>query len=269
MIKEMRVRSLSQEDPLEKKMATHSSVLAWRIPWTEEPGGLQSLGSQELDTTELNHHHLGGFLMLPDLGVWGLIPKEVSLPAGLPACLAPQTPCLGRRPTIRLAVLEAAHQCRDFEERATGWHGRALGFRVPDHTALPDTVEVRTCAWGSPGPPNLYTLRIPARTLQRPPPMSKLLKGTGLCHPLWDWAFCLLVPCPGRANNTPLSSSVSSRMAAKTPLWTCWAQISGLPTPSIPSGALLFLLLCVAPAGTPASWSLFPEGPILSGPSSR
>lgn len=145
-----------------------------------------------MDTTELNHHHLGGFLMLPDLGVWGLIPKEVSLPAGLPACLAPQTPCLGRRPTIRLAVLEAAHQCRDFEERATGWHGRALGFRVPDHTALPDTVEVRTCAWGSPGPPNLYTLRIPARTLQRPPPMSKLLKGTGLCHPLWDWAFASL-----------------------------------------------------------------------------
>ena len=40
------VRSLSQEDPLEKEMATHSSVLAWRIPWMEEPGGLQSMGSQ-------------------------------------------------------------------------------------------------------------------------------------------------------------------------------------------------------------------------------
>ena len=39
------VRSLSQEDPLEKGMATHSSILAWRIPWTEEPGGLPSLGS--------------------------------------------------------------------------------------------------------------------------------------------------------------------------------------------------------------------------------
>ena len=39
-------------------MATHSSILAWRIPWMEEPGGLQSMGSQELDTTErLNHHH--------------------------------------------------------------------------------------------------------------------------------------------------------------------------------------------------------------------
>ena len=41
-------RSLGQEDPLEKDMATHSSVLAWRIPWTEEVGGLQSIGSQRV-----------------------------------------------------------------------------------------------------------------------------------------------------------------------------------------------------------------------------
>ena len=40
--------SLSQEDPLEKEMATHSSILAWEIPWTEEPGGLQSMGSQRV-----------------------------------------------------------------------------------------------------------------------------------------------------------------------------------------------------------------------------
>ena len=45
------VPSLGQEDPLEKGMATHSSILAWRIPWTEGPGGLQSMGSKELDTT--------------------------------------------------------------------------------------------------------------------------------------------------------------------------------------------------------------------------
>ena len=42
------VRSLGWEDPLEKGMATHSSILAWRIPWTEEPGGLQSMGSQRV-----------------------------------------------------------------------------------------------------------------------------------------------------------------------------------------------------------------------------
>ena len=42
------VQSLGQKDPLEKGMATHSSILAWRIPWTEEPGGLQSTGSQRV-----------------------------------------------------------------------------------------------------------------------------------------------------------------------------------------------------------------------------
>ena len=44
---ETRVPSLGREEPLEKEMATHSSILAWRIPWTEEPGGLQSMGSQK------------------------------------------------------------------------------------------------------------------------------------------------------------------------------------------------------------------------------
>ena len=42
------VRSLGQEDPLEEEMATHSSILAWRIPWTEEPGGLRSVGLQRV-----------------------------------------------------------------------------------------------------------------------------------------------------------------------------------------------------------------------------
>ena len=48
---ETQVQSLGQEDALEKEMATHPSILAWRTPWTEEPGGLQPTGSQELDTT--------------------------------------------------------------------------------------------------------------------------------------------------------------------------------------------------------------------------
>ena len=47
-VQEIQVQSLGQEDPLEKGMATHSSTLAWRIPWTEEPGGLQSMGSQRV-----------------------------------------------------------------------------------------------------------------------------------------------------------------------------------------------------------------------------
>ena len=44
-MQDTQVQSLAQEDPLEKEMATHSSIPAWKIPWTEEPGGLQSMGS--------------------------------------------------------------------------------------------------------------------------------------------------------------------------------------------------------------------------------
>ena len=46
----MRVQSLGWEDPLEKEKATHTSILAWRIPWTEDPGGLQSMGLQNSQT---------------------------------------------------------------------------------------------------------------------------------------------------------------------------------------------------------------------------
>ena len=49
----MQIQSLCQKDPLEKRMATHSSILACRIPWTEEPGGQQSMGHKQWATTEL------------------------------------------------------------------------------------------------------------------------------------------------------------------------------------------------------------------------
>ena len=57
-MQEIGIQSLGQEDTLEKGMATHSSILAWRTPWIEEPGGLQSTGHKELDMTErLTHTH--------------------------------------------------------------------------------------------------------------------------------------------------------------------------------------------------------------------
>ena len=49
-MEEMQVRTLGGEDPLDKETATHSSILAWKIPWTEEPGRLQSMGSQKSQT---------------------------------------------------------------------------------------------------------------------------------------------------------------------------------------------------------------------------
>ena len=59
---------LSWEDTLEKETASHSSILAWEIPWTDDPGGLQSLRLHELDTTkQLNHHHSG----MKQREIWG------------------------------------------------------------------------------------------------------------------------------------------------------------------------------------------------------
>ena len=57
-MREMQVRALGQVDPLEEEMATHSSILAWEIPWTEEPGGLQSRGRKRVGHIyQLNYHH--------------------------------------------------------------------------------------------------------------------------------------------------------------------------------------------------------------------
>ena len=68
-MQEMWVQSLGQEDLLEKKMATHFSILAWEIPWTEEPGRLQSMGSQGSDMTlRLNsYNYVFSFLSVYDV----------------------------------------------------------------------------------------------------------------------------------------------------------------------------------------------------------
>ena len=61
-VQETWVLSLGWENPLEEGMATHSSILAWRIPWTEEPGGLQTMESQRVDTTERINTHRNGYM---------------------------------------------------------------------------------------------------------------------------------------------------------------------------------------------------------------
>ena len=69
-MRETRVQTLGWEDPLEKEMATHSSILAWKIPWTEEPLRLPSLGSQRVDTTE-QLHFTSLYFSAADASVWG------------------------------------------------------------------------------------------------------------------------------------------------------------------------------------------------------
>ena len=64
VIQETQVRSLRWEDALEKGMAIHSSLLAWRIPWTEEPDGLQSMGSQRVGYNWTTNGHLLGLLIV-------------------------------------------------------------------------------------------------------------------------------------------------------------------------------------------------------------
>ena len=106
----MTVRSLGWEDPLEEGMATHSSILAWRIPWTEEPGGLQSIGLQSQTWLKWPSMHVykekreilasvvDGFLVPVSILSWGLTtapglrictPHELS--QGSPRSLAPGT----------------------------------------------------------------------------------------------------------------------------------------------------------------------------------
>ena len=70
------VRCLGWEDPLEEDMATHCSVLAWRIPWTEEPGGIQSMGHKESDTTERLSTHTT--LSIDHVKIWVFMHVGVS-----------------------------------------------------------------------------------------------------------------------------------------------------------------------------------------------
>ena len=99
----MQVRSLDREDPLEKEMTTLSSILAWEIPWTEEPGGLHFMGLQRAEHDKAQDKTIGSKAQLTP---WGLtaealplgLPVQTSWPAGqegyrgtpLPRAVAPQ-----------------------------------------------------------------------------------------------------------------------------------------------------------------------------------
>lgn len=119
----------------------------------------------------------------------------VSLPADLPACLAPtRVPTYGEAPYHQTGSAGGSSPVQGFEGR-----GPRAGTAEPWGALHPTTQLCQTLSKSRPVPgearvpPDSYTLRTPAGTLQWPPATSRLLKGTGLCHPLWDWAFCPLV----------------------------------------------------------------------------
>ena len=100
-VQEVQVRFLSQEDPLEEEMVTHSCILAWRIPRAEEPGGLQSRGLQESDTIErLNHHRVSSLPRLTGARALGL-GRALSVPAGDCPLVTLQHPLCPHRPIFR------------------------------------------------------------------------------------------------------------------------------------------------------------------------
>ena len=115
--RETQVRSLGWEDPLEKGMATHSSILTWRIPWTEEPGGLYSpWGHKELDTTEQITLSLSlGWIQLDLLmgWIWG---KKDRLKSGLGVrwmVLSTETGSVGLGEKQEPAVTSSFQGCRN------------------------------------------------------------------------------------------------------------------------------------------------------------
>ena len=138
-MQETQVQSLGWEDPLEKEMAPHSSTLAWRIPWTEEPGRLCPWGRRELDTTERLHltpapakaaHSDGRKLRLrrglSALAQCVLLCRDVSenhggFPGDTSACRRRRLKRPGFNPWVRKIPLE--------EEMAT--HSSVLAWRIP------------------------------------------------------------------------------------------------------------------------------------------
>ena len=88
------VQSLGGEDPLEKEMATHSSILAWRIPWTQEPGRLQSMGSQRVRHDLATITHSLSDKDIPDLSTATHVPRDTGIQKYWGQLLpGPPTPC--------------------------------------------------------------------------------------------------------------------------------------------------------------------------------
>ena len=124
-MQETRVRSLGQEDPLEKGMATHSNIPAWRIPWTEEPGGLQSMGPQKSQTwlgSWTKTTFLYSLLENPEYSIplhWPQVPTTLSLlpsPQSSPGSKINSTSSIIHSVSGMLSQLDSGSQQGDYTQ---------------------------------------------------------------------------------------------------------------------------------------------------------
>ena len=121
---EMWVWSLGQEDPLQKKMATHSSILAWKIPWTEKPGGLQSTGSQRV-----RHGWAARGSSQPRN--WTRVFKSPAL-----ASMFFTTSATWEAPGVSLSIVSDSLQPVDCNQPCCSLHG-ILQARIPEWVVIP------------------------------------------------------------------------------------------------------------------------------------
>ena len=139
---EMWIRSLGGEDPLEEGMATHSSILAWRIPWTEEPGGLQPVGSQRVGLKWLSTHIREGHLYL-SLWVCGVLHSDS------PLTFKPVRSAQGSVAPGRVGGREEAGVGRGVSGRkecGASFHGEHRSCEIRDWKLL---TEEQVRGWGS------------------------------------------------------------------------------------------------------------------------
>ena len=149
------VQSLGWEDPLEKGMTTHFSILAWRIPWTEEPGGLQSIGSQ---------------LTFSPLAA--LQTRELSLEAPSPGCFQ-----------VWLIEVFLITLCGQAQSEMP-WRWKVYASGALQLLTRPNPYEIRS--------PGTHTATLKSSSQPPRPPLPKLLTYSTTVHPLWEVTICRL-----------------------------------------------------------------------------
>ena len=131
-MQEMWVWFLGWEDLLEKRMATHSSILAWRIPWTENPGRLQSMWSQRVDMTEwltLNDWLVGSLSVFLSFFFFSVLLEPLWRVYHSPPTLCAPAGILGLSLWVELCALGTVSVLRCVQNEVTDWHWEALQFQ--------------------------------------------------------------------------------------------------------------------------------------------